>query len=184
MKRRGRERAFAANLNTTLHQVDRPPRRATLRLKQRSCSSDAEYFGGWVYHRPAERPIHRTTCALFTLQCGFTLVVGAFTADLSVLAIKLSSVGPSPFPPCGMPSTPVTVPAPMGSSFGKRFLFFASAIALVCSCEKHRVGEYPEVQREKGAENAQAPAAEAAPASSPSPSVKPTPVEFFPTKPR
>ena len=78
---------------------------------------------------------------------------------------------------------PVTVPPPMGLSLGKRIAIFISATLLVCSCEKHQPGEYPEVQRERGAETPAAVATEVS-ATSPTPSAKPTAAEFFPTKPR
>jgi len=53
--------------------------------------------------------------------------------------------------------------------------------ALVCSCEEHQVGEDPQVQRE----GLKIPAKEIASTvpASPTPAAKPTPVEFFPTKP-
>jgi hypothetical protein len=78
----------------------------------------------------------------------------------------------------------------MALSLGKTAAVTVSAtLILICSCEKHHPGEYPEVQREKGAEAS--PAAEAneanpgaSPAEAAKPSVTPTPAEFFPTKPR
>jgi hypothetical protein len=58
-------------------------------------------------------------------------------------------------------------------------------LLLICSCDKHHPGEYPEVQREKGAERKTTEAAAATtPAESATSSVTPTPAEFFPTKPR
>jgi hypothetical protein len=78
---------------------------------------------------------------------------------------------------------PITVPAPMGLSLGKRISIFVSATLLVCSCDKHYPGEYPEVQRERTEEAKSPVAAEASP-TSPTPAAKPTPAEFFPTKPR
>jgi hypothetical protein len=61
-------------------------------------------------------------------------------------------------------------------------------LVLICACDKHHVGEMPEVQRER----LEPPAESAGPAVSPeqkstssSTSPKPTPVEFFrATKPR
>src|SRR4051812_18908695 len=74
-------------------------------------------------------------------------------------------------------------PPPMGLSLGKRIAIFVSSTVLVCSGEKHGVGEYREVQRERGADPAgEAPAKSTA--TSASPVAKPTPAEFFPTKPR
>jgi hypothetical protein len=62
-------------------------------------------------------------------------------------------------------------------------LISVGALVLCCSCEKHRVGEYPPSQKEhvdvaaSSEENAAA-AKEAERSESPSP--KPTPAEFFP----
>jgi len=69
---------------------------------------------------------------------------------------------------------------------GREFVAAISAAAMIfcCSCEKHHVGEDPDVQKEHvgvggGAEeNSGAPKAETA--SVPPASVSPTPVEFFP----
>jgi hypothetical protein len=73
----------------------------------------------------------------------------------------------------------------MGLSLGKRIAIFFAAAAVVCSCDQHKPGEYPEVQRDKIHDASPSPAAEESqPASSPSPPAKPTPAEFFPTKPR
>ena len=78
------------------------------------------------------------------------------------------------------------MPAPMGLSLGKTItLFVCTALFLFCSCDRHQPGELPEVQRNK-LEEAKAPAAEKAEttAISPTPTAKPTPAEFFPTKPQ
>ena len=72
----------------------------------------------------------------------------------------------------------------MGLSLGKRIAIFVSATVLVCSCDKHQPGEYPEVQRDKMHESSPPAAAETTPVTSPTPAAKPTPAEFFPTKPR
>jgi hypothetical protein len=73
----------------------------------------------------------------------------------------------------------------MGSSAGKSItLCICGTLLLVCSCEKHQPGEYPEVQRDRAAE--QEPVAAGTTettAPSPTPMAKPTPAEFFPTKP-
>jgi hypothetical protein len=70
--------------------------------------------------------------------------------------------------------------------FGVRHVAAAvSAVALIffCSCEKHHLGEDPEVQKEhvvvpgESDENSSAPKETSA---SPSVTVSPTPVEFFP----
>jgi hypothetical protein len=58
------------------------------------------------------------------------------------------------------------------------------SLILICSCEKHRVGEIPEVQKEHVDLNK--PAEEGAPAageskSSPAMKTSPTPAEFFPS---
>jgi hypothetical protein len=72
--------------------------------------------------------------------------------------------------------------------FGKFVAIFAgAAVMLFCSCEKHRVGEMPEVQKEHVdlARPSEEKAAEPAERStSPTPPAKPTPAEFFPAKPR
>ena len=64
----------------------------------------------------------------------------------------------------------------MGFSLRKSALLSAYAgLVLICSCDKHRVGEMPEVQREKGAvEHSPAPKSAGAPSASP------TPADFFP----
>ena len=70
--------------------------------------------------------------------------------------------------------------------FGLRGIVSAlSAIALIfcCSCEKHHLGEDPEVQKEQ-VENAGGAGEDSAPkkenAESPAPTASMTPVEFFP----
>jgi hypothetical protein len=50
----------------------------------------------------------------------------------------------------------------------------SAALTFICSCEKHHVGEYPEVQRDRLHE-AKHPAHQTQPAASPSA----TPVDFF-----
>jgi hypothetical protein len=52
----------------------------------------------------------------------------------------------------------------------------AAALIFCCSCEKHRVGEDPEVQKEKEGNVAAANKAEVVE----SPAAKRTPAEFFP----
>jgi hypothetical protein len=54
-----------------------------------------------------------------------------------------------------------------------------AALIFCCSCEKHHLGEDPEVQKEPGEsdENSSAPKETSA---SPSATTSPTPVEFFP----
>jgi hypothetical protein len=64
-------------------------------------------------------------------------------------------------------------------------IFFACVwLLLICSCEKHRVGEMPDAQKEHVDLAAQpAKTSNASPEGLPSPSL--TPAEFFPgTKPR
>jgi hypothetical protein len=59
----------------------------------------------------------------------------------------------------------------------------AAALIFFCSCEKHHLGEDPEVQKEhfvvpgEAGENS---AASKEASASPSPTASPTPVEFFP----
>jgi hypothetical protein len=78
----------------------------------------------------------------------------------------------------------ITVPAFMRFSLRKCIAFSACAcLIVICSCEKHRVGEMPEVQREQvdvAAAPKKNPDAAAETSTSPMPPVKPTPVEFFP----
>jgi hypothetical protein len=63
-------------------------------------------------------------------------------------------------------------------------IFAGASLVVICSCEKHLVGEMPEAQKEhldlgeKSSEHA--PSAE--PNGSPAASVSPTPAEFFPEK--
>jgi hypothetical protein len=70
--------------------------------------------------------------------------------------------------------------------FSRCIAFLACAFVIViCSCEKHRLGEFPEVQKEvvDPAKAANEPAS--APGQSKSPSrdsASPTPAEFFPEK--
>jgi hypothetical protein len=63
----------------------------------------------------------------------------------------------------------------MGLASRTGIFFTGAALLLSISCEKHRVGEYPEVQRElmSLANNAK-------PGSSPDASATATPVKFFP----
>jgi hypothetical protein len=67
----------------------------------------------------------------------------------------------------------------------RKFLVVSAcaSLLLVCSCEKHQVGEDPEFQKEKtdignGSEENSATASESELTATPSP--KPTPAEFFP----
>ena len=95
-----------------------------------------------------------------------------------------------PFPPCRRGEVAITVPPLMGFSLGRTMaLTVCATVFLVCSCDRHESGEYPEVQREKGAEPSPATAqvetsTSTPPPSSATPAAKPTPVDFFPTKPR
>jgi hypothetical protein len=63
----------------------------------------------------------------------------------------------------------------------RKLLILSAALPMICSCDKHHLGELPEVQREKTAEQS----VEATPASAvaETPSAKPTPADFFPAKP-
>jgi hypothetical protein len=71
----------------------------------------------------------------------------------------------------------------MGSSPGKCiFLCLCAALFLVCSCDKHHLGEYPQVQREL-ADVLKKPDAAESRLASPTPAAQPTPAQFFPTKP-
>jgi hypothetical protein len=57
------------------------------------------------------------------------------------------------------------------------------SVILCCSCEKHHLGEMPEVQKEHvetAGASEENPEATKKSAASPAPSVKPTPAEFFP----
>jgi hypothetical protein len=77
----------------------------------------------------------------------------------------------------------ISVPPPMRFSLRNCIALSACvSLVLICSCEKHVVGEMPEVQKERAEV---APHSEAAGASavSPTPTAKPTPAEFFPTQP-
>ena len=61
------------------------------------------------------------------------------------------------------------------------------ALVLICSCEKHHVGEIPEVQKEHvdpDVATDQHPGRESERSTSPTLPAKPTPAEFFPTKHR
>jgi hypothetical protein len=68
----------------------------------------------------------------------------------------------------------------MGSRVRRWFLLLAAAgLAVFASCEKHTVGELPEVQKEHiypVAANGQEPAG----SPGQTPSAKPTPADFFP----
>jgi hypothetical protein len=72
----------------------------------------------------------------------------------------------------------------MRFSLRKCIAFSACAsLIIICSCEKHHVGELPEVQKERVDAKS---TTEATPSVSASlkPVATPTPAEFFPTKPR
>jgi hypothetical protein len=82
----------------------------------------------------------------------------------------------------------------MRFSFGScASLLFAASLILICSCEKHHLGEMPEVQKEHvdptkeweemELQSGQIRIPSSAPLSQPI-SPTPTPAEFFPTKPR
>jgi hypothetical protein len=70
--------------------------------------------------------------------------------------------------------------------WGREFAAAISAAALMfcCSCEKHHVGEDPEVQKEHvevgGGTEENSGATKGENTSSPAASASPTPVEFFP----
>jgi hypothetical protein len=73
----------------------------------------------------------------------------------------------------------------MGFSLRKWLVFSAFvSLALFSACDRHAVGEFPEVQKEHNyPENPNAP--EAVASGSQTPSAKPTPADFFPeTKPQ
>src|ERR1700682_5105537 len=79
--------------------------------------------------------------------------------------------------PCTPGETNLTVPALM-RLFARNCVAFSACIFLIviCSCERHRLGEMPEVQREKADAEAgveKNPSAEA----SPTPAAQPTPAE-------
>jgi hypothetical protein len=67
-------------------------------------------------------------------------------------------------------------------------LFSGASLIVICSCEKHRVGEMPDAQKEHvdvAAQPAKTSSASPERSTSPSPSPTLTPAEFFPgTKPR
>jgi hypothetical protein len=65
----------------------------------------------------------------------------------------------------------------MGLASRTGIFFIGAALLLSISCEKHRVGEYPEVQREL-----MATANNSKPNPSPGESPMATPVNFFPEK--
>jgi hypothetical protein len=67
----------------------------------------------------------------------------------------------------------------------RKFVAFSACASLlvICSCEKHRVGEMPEAQKEQpdpAAVREKEPRAESEKSALPTPSAKPTPAEFFP----
>jgi hypothetical protein len=86
---------------------------------------------------------------------------------------------------CTAGEATITLPALMRSLLWKCVAIFSGAsLIVICSCEKHSVGEMPEAQKEhvdlgeKPAEHS--PSAE--PNDSPAASASPTPAEFFPEK--
>jgi hypothetical protein len=60
-------------------------------------------------------------------------------------------------------------------------VILAAASLISISCEKHKVGELPEVQKEK-VDVAPGHEADPSAAHAPAPAAKPTPAEFFPDK--
>jgi hypothetical protein len=72
----------------------------------------------------------------------------------------------------------------------RKWLAFSACACLIviCSCEKHPVGQMPDVQREEpdlAAAREKNPSETGNTLASPTPSIKPTPAEFFPqTTPR
>jgi hypothetical protein len=68
----------------------------------------------------------------------------------------------------------------MGLSLRKWVALSALALLIViCSCEKHKVGEMPEVQRERTLAEGRA-GTDPSTAASQTPAAKPTPADFFP----
>ncbi len=68
----------------------------------------------------------------------------------------------------------------MGFSLRKCIAFSAFAsLPLFCSCDKHKVGELPEVQKEHVYPESATEEGPAAPVA-PTPAVTPTPADFFP----
>jgi hypothetical protein len=59
-------------------------------------------------------------------------------------------------------------------------LFAAALLVLFCSCDRHHLGELPEVQKEH-VDLAGETKAASEPAASATPETTPTPAEFFPT---
>src|SRR6266487_6146565 len=91
--------------------------------------------------------------------------------------------------PCTSGEATITVPAFMRLDQRKCAILFACVwLLLICSCEKHRVGEMPDAQKEHVDLAAQSTKTSSAPSersTSPSPAPTLTPAEFFPgTKPR
>ena len=83
----------------------------------------------------------------------------------------------------------ISVAPLMGFSLGRTIaLTLGATLFLICSCDKHQLGEYPAVQRDKTQpippETANVETASPTPESTSVPAAKPTPPDFFPTKPR
>ena len=85
--------------------------------------------------------------------------------------------------PCAPRGVTISVPPPMRFSLRNCIALSACvSLVLICSCEKHVVGEMPEVQKERAEVAPHSEAGGGSPAS-PTPTAKPTPAEFFPTQP-
>jgi len=62
-------------------------------------------------------------------------------------------------------------------------IFAGASLIVICSCEKHLVGEMPEAQKEHldlGEKSAESSPAAGEPSASPAATASPTPAEFFP----
>jgi hypothetical protein len=61
-------------------------------------------------------------------------------------------------------------------------IFAGASLLVICSCEKHLVGEVPEAQKERVdlGEKSEEHSPSGEPNASPAASVSPTPAEFFP----
>jgi len=86
--------------------------------------------------------------------------------------------------PCTAGEATITLPALMRFLLWKCVAIFAGAsLVVICSCEKHPLGEMPEAQKEHldlGEKSAEHSPSVSEPNASPAASVSPTPAEFFP----
>src|SRR6476469_6215568 len=112
--------------------------------------------------------------ALFSSAGGWEIIL----AEWQLCGVDLAARRPY-LSPCAVGKGTITLPAPMGFSRKCTIFSVLASVGLFCSCDRHRLGEMPEVQKEHKYPETKSDAEPAASAAH-TPAAKPTPADFFP----